>query len=79
MSDHKELIERLRTDTGAISVTKALDIIQEQAAEIERLRKVVAFFASCIKSGEPWDAYCDGALEEVGLGPQHRGAGRGRK
>ena len=34
----------------------------EQSAEIERLRKALAFAASAIKSGEPWTETCEREL-----------------
>ena len=33
--------------------------------ELRALRKAVAFFACCIKSGEPWTAECDAALAKA--------------
>jgi hypothetical protein len=49
MTDIVERLERKSDDP----------IRSEAAAEISRLRRTIAFFASVIKAGEPWTEACE--------------------
>ena len=54
MTDIVERLERKSDDP----------IRTEAAAEIRRLRRTIAFFASVIKAGEPWTRLVSGNMTE---------------
>ena len=61
-----DIVQRLREDyciteseVRLIDLQVLQHLCHKAADEIERLRQTRAFFASVIKSGEPWTEHCE--------------------
>ena len=50
---------------SALDVPALVAAVRERDAEIARLKRIVAFFACTIKSGESWSEQCEAALGEA--------------
>lgn len=73
LDDHTALMRDL--DTLKAVATEQAVRLGEQAAEIERLRTAVAFFACTVKSGEPWTDRCEQMKGTVFSTPEEQAAG----
>lgn len=67
MSDEQALCVRCETrDCGAVNSRKCLEVRNIKLdEEVSKLQTACFFFASVIKSGEPWSSTCEDMMKKV--------------